>query len=102
MKQIPGATYAAAPQLRDLKAEAVAFVPTIIKRKKAVVIGAGTLSAINAAPEQERAEGEDKVERVSLLSALKSNGVVAETVVSSRNKGKEDYDRFLNDMGDLL
>lgn len=103
MKPVPGATIGAAPQLRDLKAEAVAFVPTIIKRRKApVVIGAGTLSAINAAPEQAREEGEDKVERVSLLSALKSNGIVGETALPSRNKGKEDYDRFLSDMGDLL
>ena len=68
------------------------------------MIGAGTLSVINAAPEQAQEEGEEKVERVSLLNALKSNGVVAESagVSTSRNKGKEDYDRFLNDMGDLL
>ena len=102
IKQIPGATIAAAPQLRDLKAEAVAFVPTIIKRRKAApIIGAGTLSVINAAPTQTSEEGEGKIERVSLLSALKSDGVVGETVVK-RTKGKEDYERFLNDMGDLL
>lgn len=103
-----GATITSAPNLRNLKAEAVAFVPTAVKRKKAVVaLTAGAaLGRIDAAPSREIVgeSGEERVERANLLGSLKAVGVTggASTPGSKGGQGKEDYERFLKDMKGVL
>lgn len=90
-----------------------------MKRKKAVVIAGGTVAAINAAPSSSsssmaasREDEEDarvemvepRIERASLMGALKDMGVVGgpsrnAAVKSSKNK---DYDQFLKNVGGML
>jgi hypothetical protein len=66
-------------QIRDLKAEATAFIPTALKRKRdAPVIapapGGSTAPAVNAAP-QDDDEGEQEAKRPSLLNELSKAGI---------------------------
>ncbi|CCL98095.1 uncharacterized protein FIBRA_00089 [Fibroporia radiculosa] len=109
------ATVEAAPQLRDFKKESTSFVPAALKRKKA---GAGnvTASRINAAPSLEptagSVESESRAARPDLLSALKDQlgSAVGNPAVkaadlsdkSTRSKPKNDYEKFLEEMGDIL
>lgn len=101
------ATIEAAPELRDFKKEATAFVPAALKRKKAV---AGASSKINAAPKAESEEPEaPAAARPDLMSTLKQNlgsavsvPLKSAGVKSSAAKPKDDYDKFLDEMGDIL
>jgi len=100
------ATVFSAPQLRDLKKEATAFVPAAVKRKKAPV--ASSSSTINAAPSLTSAETsaeqtESVPARSDLVSALKSQfGPVPSKPVPSSKPVKSDYDKFMEEMGDIL
>lgn len=101
------AIISAAPQLRDLKAEATAFLPSHM-RKKRPNPSAGTggaaakLGRIDAAP---RKEGEEKGEgRASLMGALIGVGIgpVMPSAAEKGGQGKEDYERFKREMGEFL
>lgn len=107
------AVISAEPELRDFKKEATAFVPATLKRKKA---GAGA-SKVNAAPTVDPAEdqGEDAepapAARPDLLSTLqdkfgapppKKVKTEANAVKAAPVKPKDDYDKFLEEMGDIL
>ncbi|KAH7923900.1 hypothetical protein BV22DRAFT_1130275 [Leucogyrophana mollusca] len=113
------ATVSAAPQLRDLKKEATAFVPASLKRKKA---GAPAASpSVNAAPSfgvgSETTEPVVSSSRPDLVSALKdqfgpvpaTHHPIAPGTNSSRKggeslavKGKDDYQKFMEEMGDII
>ncbi|KAF4611485.1 hypothetical protein D9613_004132 [Agrocybe pediades] len=105
--EMAAATVYSAPQLRDLKKEATAFVPTAVKRKKAP--GTASSSTINAAPALASAEDSmDETEaapvRSDLLSSLKNQfGPVPPKPVAAPTKStKSDYDKFVEEMGDIL
>ncbi|EKM61389.1 uncharacterized protein PHACADRAFT_156635 [Phanerochaete carnosa HHB-10118-sp] len=66
------ATVTAEPELRDFKKEATAFVPAALKRKKAQ-LGTGSLSTSGH-----------------------------EAKPQAANKSKDDYDKFLEEMGDIF
>jgi hypothetical protein len=104
---VAAATLSAEPQLRDLKKEATAFVPTSVKRKKA---GGNTQSTskINAAPtlgpgidpgDPEAVVGPS---RPDLLTTLKNQFGPAPMVESGTSKQKDDYEKFVEEMGDIL
>jgi len=112
------ATVEAAPQLRDFKKESTAFVPATLKRKRPAAADASS-KKINAAPSvgapSDSAEGGSDAApaRPDLLSAVKGQlgsaastaGVVAKadaTSKDSRPKPKDDYEKFLEEMGDIL
>ncbi|KAJ6611478.1 WW domain binding protein 11-domain-containing protein [Mycena sp. CBHHK59/15] len=116
------ATVFAAPELRDFKKEATAFVPTNVKRKKAA--GApGSSSRVNAAPSvsslpsKPGSSGEESLPaRPDLLGSLKgkfgappvasaATGKVSKTKdvqAAKEAKQKDDYDKFIESMGDIL
>lgn len=113
------ATVSAEPELRDFKKESTAFLPSALKRKK----GGGTTgggSRINAAPtlgSDVTSEGAAQA-KPDLLGALREKlGPMAGTnnedtpeldvkkrklEPSRREKPKDDYDKFLAEMGDFL
>ncbi|GLB35772.1 putative WW domain binding protein 11 [Lyophyllum shimeji] len=101
------ATISAEPQLRDLKKEATAFVPTALKRKKP---GASASSSkVNAAPGVEEDDNQEPVgpARPDLLSALKDQFGPAPSATPSNaqkkgEKRKDDYEKFMEEMGDIL
>ncbi|KAH9858235.1 WW domain binding protein 11-domain-containing protein [Lenzites betulinus] len=105
------AVISAEPQLRDFKKEATAFVPSTLKRKKA---GAGP-SKVNAAPTVGPADDKDEEDvapaaRPDLLSTLQHTfgapppkKAKADTQPAKATpKPKDDYDKFLEEMGDIL
>lgn len=88
------ATVFAEPELRDLKRESTAFMPASIKRKKTA---SGT-SKLNAAPSVGTGEPSgSKPARPNLLSTLKEQFGTA-----GSNSKPSDYDKFLEEMGDIL
>ncbi|KAI0718855.1 hypothetical protein C8T65DRAFT_569965 [Cerioporus squamosus] len=107
------AVISAEPELRDFKKEATAFVPAALKRKKP---GAG--SRVNAAPTVGASDGDvDDAEaapaaRPDLLTTLqgkigappaKKPKVEAKAQESqSSSKPKDDYDKFIEEMSDIL
>lgn len=111
------ATVFAAPELRDFKKEATAFMPSSLKRKKAGGPTAGS-SRVNAAPslgpsaEDAQAESVAGPARPDLLSTLKDQFGPTPPVTSqargsappskSTPKGKDDYAKFVEEMGDIL
>lgn len=105
------ATISAGPQLRDLKKEATAFVPSSLKRKKASGSSA-TVPRINAAPSVGR-EGSESRElplaaRPDLVSTLRDQlGAPPPPVREVSSDGaapeaKNDYQKFLEEMSDIL
>lgn len=106
------AVISAEPELRDFKKESTAFVPAALKRKR----GGGAGSKVNAAPtigpaEDSDGEGEPApVARPDLLSTLqdkfgalqKKANVKPEAKKPAAAKPKDDYDKFLEEMGDVL
>ncbi|KAF8913247.1 WW domain binding protein 11-domain-containing protein [Gymnopilus junonius] len=111
--EMAAATVSAEPQLRDFKKEATAFVPTAVKRKKAATAAIDNASSkINAAPLLEpsvsSADGEQDVEvgpaRPDLVSALKNQfgSVPAKPAPVPATNPMSDYDKFLEEMGDIL
>lgn len=118
---IPGAntataTVSAEPQLRDFKKEAMAFVPTSLKRKKPATGMAS--SKVNAAPSLGAGSESSELAQVSrpdLVSSLMDKfGPVPVVATASPNekassKGmqpdagkKDDYQKFVEEMGDIL
>ncbi|KAI0330622.1 hypothetical protein GY45DRAFT_743002 [Cubamyces sp. BRFM 1775] len=104
------AVISAEPELRDFKKEATAFVPAALKRKKA---GA---SKVNAAPMVGPAQGNDEESegaqqaRPDLLSTLQDKfgapppkkAKTEDAAKPTPAKAKDDYDKFLEEMGDIL
>jgi hypothetical protein len=97
------ATISAEPELRDLKRESTAFVPTAVKRRKTA-----TMQRVNAAP---AAESDDPAaeqptagpEKPDLIAALRHVGVgPAQKPVKLAAKVKDDYDSFVEEVGDIL
>lgn len=84
-------------------------MPNIVKRKKAAVIGGGTVGSINATPttgnhsiNEEVGKEQEQRERPSLMGALKDVGVVAREQKRKNQKNNGDYDIFLQNMEGLL
>ncbi|KAK4686132.1 hypothetical protein P7C73_g3996, partial [Tremellales sp. Uapishka_1] len=101
------ATISAEPQLRDLRKEATAFVPRGVKRKKGVAAALPSARGINAAPGAGTID-EDGDERRApapveagggLLGKLK--GVLGDGREEKRTKVDDDYQKFLDGLGDL-
>lgn len=103
------AVVTAAPELRDFKKEATAFIPAALKRKRPGAAGA-VASKINAAPSVDVSEDVDSAAapRPDLLSVLKAQlgpaaGTSGEQAKSQAvTKSKDDYEKFLDEMGDIL
>ncbi|KAJ7665104.1 mRNA biogenesis factor-domain-containing protein [Mycena polygramma] len=118
------ATVFAAPELRDFKKEATAFVPSNVKRKKATGAPGSAASRVNAAPSLNTLpskpggaapSGEDSLPvRPDLLGSLKGKfgpPPTAATAATGKAKPKEpqatrdakdDYDKFVESMSDIL
>ncbi|SCZ98895.1 BZ3500_MvSof-1268-A1-R1_Chr3-1g05691 [Microbotryum saponariae] len=106
----PAATISAAPQLRDLKKEATAFMPSHLRKKKATTASASTaasagLGSIDAA--RGSGEGGNPIpERASLLGALKDAGISGQKPMggaqTKAERAKEDYARFEAEMAEFL
>ncbi|KAE9409165.1 hypothetical protein BT96DRAFT_583331 [Gymnopus androsaceus JB14] len=107
------ATVSAAPQLRDFKKEATAFVPSALKRKRGGGGAAPSTSRVNAAP----GVGNDTdsmpgLTRPDLLSTLRDqfgpapSATKPESPAKKANveavKKKDDYERFVDEIGDIL
>lgn len=114
--ELANATVIAAPQLRDFKKEATAFVPTSLKRKKAGP-ASGTNSQVNAAPSlgpsasenEEQAEGTPPSAadvRPDLVGILKTQfGTVSSQLTDAKKgdaKKNDDYVKFMDEMSDIL
>ena len=106
------ATVSAGPQLRDLKKEATAFIPTALRKKRAGTVS-GPAPKVNAAPSIGPDTGNSEpmagLERPDLLGMLKhqfgpSSGTSGSTKADSKagSKPKDDYQKFVEEMGDLL
>ncbi|KAG5716469.1 Protein saf1 [Termitomyces sp. T112] len=106
--ELASATVSAEPQLRDLKKEATAFVPTALKRRKPGV--SASSSRVNAAPGMEGDSNQEPVgpARPDLLSTLQSKFGLAPppapsvSTVKKVEKKKDDYDKFMEEMSDIL
>ncbi|KAG9123971.1 hypothetical protein FRC07_013314 [Ceratobasidium sp. 392] len=103
------ATVFAEPELRDLKKEATAFVPASMRRaaKKGPSNNATVGLQIDAAPGEKDNDGPPAEPRKDLVSTLGSQlGVGSEPITSSKNnqvgQGKDDYDKFLAEVGSFL
>jgi len=102
------ATVFAAPELRDLKKESTAFLPTSLKKKKAT----GGIK-LNAAPSVgvSTEDSSAGAVRPDLVSALKDQfgGVPAESKKGETSKSgtavqktRDDYAKFVEELGDIL
>ena len=98
---ISSATISAEPELRDLKKESTAFMPTSVKRKKAAAT-----PKVNAAPFVGTTDGvEPAAPRPDLLSALQGQfgPALPEPVAKKAKTGtKDDYAKFVEEMEDIL
>ena len=101
----------AAPQLRDLRKEATAFVPRNIKKKQAAQAGSG-VGRINSAPNAGMVdeEGDERVvrrEESGLMSHLKAvlgpmpGKAQAGASAGSGGGSDDDYQKFLDGLGNL-
>ncbi len=111
--QAVAATVSAEPELRNLKKEATSFVPASLKRRKA---GTGVVgsSRINAAPgvldEDDAAEHPTRPDLLSVLkdqfgpapSVPSTSGPVSVKPKTDVDKSKDDYAKFVEEMGDIL
>lgn len=102
------AVVSAEPQLRDLKRESTAFVPTTVKKRKTTATQQ-IKARINAAPGATQGSGEDDEapvvgpQRPDLMTTLRNAGVGARTVQPTGDgRHKDDYDDFLADVEDIL
>ncbi|EUC67068.1 mRNA biogenesis factor [Rhizoctonia solani AG-3 Rhs1AP] len=101
------ATISAEPELRDLKKEATAFVPTSMRRATKKGPNANPISGlhINAAPNEDGDQGGPSAEpRKDLMSVLGSQLGVADKPASGSKagQGKDDYENFLAEVGSFL
>lgn len=100
------AVISAEPELRDLKREATAFVPTAVKRQKTTATQQ-IKTRMNAAPDSSHDEGDpiQGPQRPDLVATLRSAGIGAQALENSlpaKVKIKDDYDDFLGEVGDIL
>ncbi|KAF9270740.1 hypothetical protein L218DRAFT_969204 [Marasmius fiardii PR-910] len=105
------ATISAEPELRDFKKEATAFVPTSLKRRRT----AGQ-PRVNAAPGVGPADGDEEITagvgapRPDLLTTIQNQFGIPSTetpgkkvkVEEVKPKKKDDYDKFMEEIGDIL
>ncbi|GAA5912160.1 uncharacterized protein JCM6883_000580 [Sporobolomyces salmoneus] len=111
------ATISAAPQLRDLKKEATAFLPAAMRKKQQAAkakldrVGLSKVDAARTGTEGEETGGEQEqgFERgPSLMESLKAKGVGAGGGLGGSlpppkgKKGDEDYRKFEEDMAEFL
>lgn len=103
------ATIFAEPELRDLKKEATAFVPASMRRaakKGPTTSGNPSGLRINAAPDDKDDNGPSVEPRKDLMSVLGNQlGVSDKSTPSTKPKagqGKDDYDKFLAEIGSFL
>lgn len=98
------ATISAEPELRDLKRESTAFVPTTVKRRKT----AATVSRVNAAPASQEdgqdVDGPTLGPQVPDLMTTLRNASVGGVAGAGKPapKAKDDYENFLEGIGDIL
>jgi hypothetical protein len=112
--ELANATVIAAPQLRDFKKEATAFMPSSLKRKKPVP-NAGPTSKVDAAPSLDATESRNEdgekaftasEPRPDLVGLLKDQfGSVATPTAEVKTAGAKkpnDYAKFMEEMSDIL
>ena len=92
-------------QLRDFKKESTAFVPTSLQRKRAAP--GGGVGKINAAPAldgESRGQAQDAAHaRPDIVSTLREQfGGAKEVKAQEKPKVKNDYEKFVEGMGDIL
>lgn len=119
--ELANATVVAAPQLRDFKKEATAFVPSSLKRKKAAAPSTGPSSKVDSAPslgpseprnggeagESESASTEARPDLVGMLKNKFGPVPVAAAGPSTdvkkvESKKNDDYAKFMEEMSDIL
>ena len=111
------AVISAEPQLRDLKKESTAFVPSALKRKKGA---GGTSGRVNAAPSFSEDNDTTNVtakpdllvtlrEKLGPMVSDKKEGlpegkgdVSKKRKLNEIERSKDDYDKFLEEMSDVL
>jgi hypothetical protein len=102
------ATVSAEAQLRDFKKESTAFVPASLQRRRAAPGGVGAgkgAGNVNSAP---ALDGESNGRgaapaRPDLVSTLKGQfGSAKDTKAQERPKMKDDYEKFVEGLGDIL
>lgn len=107
----------AEPQLRDLKRESTAFVPSAVKKRKATATQE-IKARVNAAPRSPSAwpggagqgTGVEEVEgepvgpsRPDLIGTLREAGIgIGDLPEKATQKKTDDYDDFLSEMSDIL
>ncbi|GJN87231.1 hypothetical protein Rhopal_000176-T1 [Rhodotorula paludigena] len=111
------ATISAAPQLRDFKKEATAFVPAAMRKKMAqqkaqlAKAGLGSIDAARGVGGEEGAQVGQSEGRKSLLDEMRERGIgvpggagagAATGGEKKPDAGMEDYERFRAEMGSLL
>lgn len=108
------ATISAAPVLRDLKAEATAFLPTHLRKKRAAAQAAAAAApaAVAGLGKIDATRGADTStsNRPSLMGALKDKGIGDSTVNADtapptkkkESRGAADYAQFELDMQEFL
>lgn len=102
----PTATVSAEAQLRDFKKESTAFVPTSLQRRRAAPGGAGSGRGAGNANSAPALDGENHGQardaapaRPDLVSTLK--GQFGSSSLE-KPKVKDDYEKFVEGMGDIL
>lgn len=103
------ATVSAGAQLRDFKKESTAFVPTSLQRRRAAPGGAGSGRGggnVNSAPaldgESHGQASDAAPARPDLVGTLKGQFGSRETKTQEKPKVKDDYEKFVEGMGDIL
>ena len=101
------ATVSADAQLRDLRKESTAFVPASLQRRRAAPGGAGAgrgKGNVNSAPAldgESHGQARDAAPaRPDLVSTLK--GQFGSAKVPEKLKVKDDYEKFVEGLGDIL
>jgi len=94
------ATITAEPELRDLKRESTAFIPAAVKRRKAEPAP----QRVNAAPNDGDAPVSPGISKPDLLATLRQAGIgtTSQQAPQTVSKQKDDYENFLEEMGDIL
>jgi hypothetical protein len=104
------ATVSAEAQLRDFKKESTAFVPASLQRRRAAPGGAGSgrgAGNVNSAPAldgESNGQARDAAPaRPDLVSTLRGQfGSAREIKAQEKPKVKDDYEKFVEGMGDIL
>lgn len=107
-----GVVISAEPQLRDFKKESTAFVPAAIRKKQQeekARIKRGLPGRVDAAPiskDMPDASSASLRNKPDLLKSVQAHLPAKDAGSQGQSGGKagskEDYDRFLDEIGDLL